>query len=113
MYLPSLSRKLLSRWRDATWAAIQKVRRRRAFPYFDNLVRPRKVPDCEVARSRPQNFKNCRWCRKRRKSPASAKMVKALMGPIPGILQELIVLMVCQQRLSDLLDAIAFTDQAS
>lgn len=44
----------------ATCAAIQKVRRSRALPYFDSLVRPRNVPDWQVARSRPQNFRNCR-----------------------------------------------------
>lgn len=44
-YRPSLSRKLLSRCRMATWVAIQKVRRSRALPYFESLVRPRNVPD--------------------------------------------------------------------
>ena len=47
---PSLSRKLLSRCRMATWVAIQNVRRRRALPYFESLVRPRNVPDWRVAR---------------------------------------------------------------
>ena len=40
-----VSRNELSRWRIATWAAIQKERRRRALPNLDSLVCPRKVPD--------------------------------------------------------------------
>ncbi len=44
----------------ATCPANQSVRRSPALPYFDSLVWPRKVPDCWVARSRPQNFRNWR-----------------------------------------------------
>ena len=73
-----------SRWRIATCAAIQKVRRRRALPNFDSLVWPRNMPDWWVARSNPQNFRNWRWWPKRRRSPASAKMVSAMIGPMPG-----------------------------
>src|SRR3546814_4556534 len=80
-------RKLLLGCRIATWVAIQKVRRNRALPYFDSLVRPRNRPDCRVARSRPQNFRNWRWWPKRRRSPASARIVRALIGPIPGIMR--------------------------
>ena len=32
-------------WRIATWPASHRARRRRALPYFDNLVWPRKAPD--------------------------------------------------------------------
>jgi putative transposase len=41
------------------------------------------VSDC-VARSRPQNFRNWRWLPNRRRSPASARIVMAWIGPIPG-----------------------------
>ena len=41
-------------------AAIQRVRRSRAFPYFDSLVWPWNVPDWMVAKSIPQNLRNCR-----------------------------------------------------
>ena len=66
-------------------ARVENVRRSRALPYFDSLVRPRNVPDWQVARSRPQNFRNWRGWPNRRRSPASARMVRALIGPIPGI----------------------------
>ena len=38
----------------------QSVRRSRALPYFEILLRPRNTPDCIVARSMPQNFRNWR-----------------------------------------------------
>ena len=56
----NVSQKLLVRCTMATWPAIQRVRRSRAFAYFDRLVWPRNVPDWIVARSIPQKFKNCR-----------------------------------------------------
>ena len=45
---------------EAIWPASHKVRRRRALPYLEILLRPRNMPDWTVARSMPQNFRNCR-----------------------------------------------------
>jgi hypothetical protein len=46
---------------------IQKERRNRALPYFEMRLWPRNMSDWTVARSMPQNFKNCLWWRKRRR----------------------------------------------
>jgi hypothetical protein len=55
-----------------------------ALPYLEMWLSPRDLPDCRVERFKPQKLRNWRWCLKRRRSPASARMVRALAGPIPG-----------------------------
>lgn len=45
----------------------------------------RKLPDCSVQRSSsPQYLRNSPPCAKRRRSPASARIVSARTGPTPG-----------------------------
>ena len=70
-------------------------------PYFEMRLWPRNMPDCVVARSMPQNFRNCRWCRKRRRS------IEVLDGPMdedalerfrPGQLDGPMVLSVLQRQ---------------
>lgn len=44
----------------AVWPAIRSVRRNRALPYLEIPLWPRNMPDCTVARSMPQNIRDCR-----------------------------------------------------
>ena len=69
---------------DGAVPAIQKEYRSRALPRFERWVVPRNWPACSVQRSKPQYFRNCRTQPNRRRSRASAKIVIARMGPMPG-----------------------------
>jgi len=53
-------------------------------PRFDSVVFPLYVPDCLVVRSKSQNLRNYLTWLNLLIPPASASIVSAMIGPIPG-----------------------------